>query len=125
VTIVLDAGALVAADRGNRELTALLKRERLAGRSAITHGGVVGQVWRGGGRQANLTRVLEITNVEPLDDALGRRAGALLGDAGTSDVIDAAVVLLARDGDDIFTSDVGDLALLAEAAGLQVELVPY
>ncbi len=33
-----------------------------------------------------------------LDEELGRRAGVLLGRAGSSDVVDAAVVLLARDG---------------------------
>ncbi len=40
-----------------------------------------------------------------------------------TDVIDAAVVLLAHDGDEIFTSDVTDLARLAEALGSDVEIV--
>lgn len=62
--------------------------------------------------------------VEPLDDSLGRRAGVLLAATGTSDVIDAAVVLLARDGDEIYASDPGDLATLASTAGLHIELVP-
>ena len=35
-----------------------------------------------------------------------------------------AVVCLARDGDDIFTSDPGDLRDLALAAGIHVELIP-
>ena len=47
----------------------------------------------------------------------------LLGQAGTSDVIDAAVVVVATDGDVIYTSDAGDLATLASAAGRDVEVV--
>jgi hypothetical protein len=125
VTVVLDAGALVAVERGDRAVVALLKRERLDGRVPLTHGGVVGQVWRGGrDRQVHLARLLPAIDVRGLDDTLGRRAGALLRDARQIDVIDAAVVLLARDGDDILTSDPSDLAALAVAAGLHVDVVP-
>lgn len=45
--LVLDAGAFVAVERGDRDVVALVKRERLAGRSPVTGGGVVAQVWRG------------------------------------------------------------------------------
>lgn len=84
----------------------------------------MGQAWRGGtGRQANLARLLPGVDVAPLDDALGRRAGMLLGAVGSNDVIDAAVVLLAADGDAICTSDPADLAALAEASGIHLELV--
>ncbi|MEI2653287.1 MAG: hypothetical protein V9G12_14270 [Microthrixaceae bacterium] len=83
------------------------------------------QVWRGGDdRQAHLARLLRAVEVVPLDDALGRAAGILLGVAGTSDAIDAAVVLLSRDRDEVLTSDPHDLTILAEAAGLQIDLVP-
>ena len=44
----------------------------------------------------------------PLDESLGRAAGALLGATKQSDVIDAALVLLAHDGDRIVTSDPDD-----------------
>lgn len=125
MTVVLDAGGFVAVERGDRDLMAIVKRERLAGRTPQTHGGIVGQVWRGGtGRQANLARLLAGVDVVPLDDALGRRTGMLLAAAAASDVNDAAVVLLARDGDEIYTSDPDDLAVLAATAGLHVDLVP-
>jgi hypothetical protein len=79
MTLVLDAGALVAIERLDREVVALIKRERLLGRAPITHGGVIGQVWRGGGgRQANLARLLPGLEVVALDDELGRRVGMLL-----------------------------------------------
>jgi hypothetical protein len=122
--LILDAGAFVAAERGDREVVALVKRERLAGRPPVTNGGVVAQVWRGGhGRQAPLARLLAGVEVVPVDDSLGRRAGMVLAVGGGSDAIDAAVVCLAGDGDDILTSDPGDLRPLAEAAGVHVELI--
>ena len=125
MSIVLDAGALVAVERSDRDMIALIKRERREGRAPVSHGGVIGQVWRGGrGRQANLARLLAGVDVRAIDDDLGRQAGVLLGAAGESDVIDAAVVLLAHDGDEIYTSDPRDLRTLAEAAGRHVDLIP-
>jgi hypothetical protein len=123
--LVLDAGAFLAVEQGSRDVVALIKRERLAGHTPVTCGGVVAQVWRGGhGRQVPLSRLLAGVNVVPIDNILGRRAGILLGRADRSDAIDAAVVCLAADGDDILTSDPGDLRTLAQAADLHVELIP-
>jgi hypothetical protein len=124
LTLVLDAGALLAFERGDRDALALLKGELVAGRTPVTHGGIVGQVWRGGsGRQARLARLLPGVRVTPLDERLGRRAGVLLGRARRADVIDAALVLLAEDGDTILTSDPRGVRPLAVNAGLQVEIV--
>jgi hypothetical protein len=124
MTLVLDAGGLIAIERLDREVVALIKRERLAGRVPVTHGGVVGQVWRGGTRrQANLARLLPGVAVVPLDDALGRRAGVLLGRTKTKDVIDGAIALLAEDGDEILTADAEDIRPLVEATGIHVEIV--
>jgi hypothetical protein len=125
LSLILDAGAFVAVERGDRDIVALVKRERLAERAPLTHGGVVAQVWRGwAGRQTILTRLLAGVEVEALDISLGKRAGVLLGRSGGADAIDAAIVCLAVDGDEILTSDPNDLRALAEAAGLHVELVP-
>lgn len=124
MSVVLDAGALIAIERGDSEMLAILRREFDAGHTAVTHGGVVGEVWRGGsGRQARLARALGGINVRAIDDELGRRAGVLLGRAGKSDVIDAAVVLIAEDGDEVFTADAGDLQELARVAGKIVDLI--
>lgn len=125
MTLVLDAGALVAVERGDRELVASIKRERRLGRVPMTHGGVVGQVWRGGsGRQAGLAMLLPHVEIVPLDADLGKQAGRLLSAAGSSEVIDAAVVLLAKDDDLILTSDPDDLVALAVASGIHVEIAP-
>ncbi|MDQ3153058.1 MAG: twitching motility protein PilT [Actinomycetota bacterium] len=123
--LILDAGAFIALGRDDRAIWRRLKAARRTGQLPVTHGGVVGQVWRGGGaRQALLARALNGIDVRALDEQLGRRSGALLARTGTSDVIDAALVLLAEDTDHIATSDLSDLRVLAEAAARHVELIP-
>lgn len=89
----------------------------------VTHAGVLGQVWRGGPRQARLSQALGAIDVLPLDVGLARRAGELLGASRQRDLIDAALVLVAQDGDDILTDDPQDLSSLAAAARLHVELL--
>lgn len=124
MSVVLDSGALIAIERGDREMWSILVRERAARRAVLTHGGVVGQVWRGGsGRQTRLARALRGIAVRAIDDELGRRAGVLLGQAGRSDVIDAAIVVIAEDGDEIFTADPSDLRELVRAAEKLVDLI--
>jgi hypothetical protein len=52
-------------------------------------------------------------DIAPLDEHIARSCGELCGAKGTSDVIDASVVLLAREHHDIIvTSDVDDLRRL-------------
>ena len=123
MTVVLDSGALIALDRGKRAMWIRLKAAHAIGDVPVTHAGVVGQVWRGSPRQAQLSLALKGIDVRPVDDRLGRAAGALLGVAGTSDVIDAAVVLLASDGDDIITSDADDMTRLASTMDLHIEIL--
>jgi hypothetical protein len=113
--LTLDAGALVAIERNDRLAVSLLRRTRHHGVPLTIPAGVVAQVWRNGRRQARLARLLASANVavEPLDEARAREAGQLCGVRGTSDVIDASVVLCARvHGDRIVSSDVDDLRRL-------------
>jgi hypothetical protein len=123
VTLVLDSGAFVALERNERQMWIRLKAAQVGGEVPITHAGVLGQVWRGGPRQARLSQALEGIEVIALDDSLGRAVGRLLGRAGMSDVVDAAVVLLASDGDEIVTADRSDIEKLAAASGRHVELI--
>ena len=122
--LVLDSGALIAIEKGDRSMWRRLKTAQVAGMIPICHGGVVGQVWRGRGpREAFLATALAAIDVRPLDETLGRTAGALLAIAKRRDVIDAALVLLARDGDSIVTSDPDDIEPLARASGRHVEII--
>jgi uncharacterized protein YaiI (UPF0178 family) len=70
-----------------------------------------------------LAQALAGVDVRPLDERLGRSAGALLASSGGSDVVDAAVMVLAHDGDDIVTADLTDFEVLAAALGRHVELI--
>jgi hypothetical protein len=112
---VFDAGALIAFERSDRTVVMLTKRLLLLGAKLVVPAGVVGQVWRDGTRQGRLARLLgsRIAIVETLDDRRARAAGQLCGIAGTRDVIDAAVVLSAREhGLPVATSDPNDLRRL-------------
>lgn len=122
MTLIIDAGALIAIERGQPRMRKLLANERAGGRVWSTHGGVVGQVWRSPARQVALAHVLRATKITPLDARLGRDAGTLLAQSGTSDVVDAALVVLARDGDEIATSDPDDISHLVAVAGLDVTI---
>ena len=95
------------------------------GRPPLTHAGVVAQVWRGGaGRQARLAKALRSIETAPLDLDLARRSGVLLARSGMRDVIDAAAVALAENGDRIVTSDPDDIATLAAVGARRVDIVP-
>lgn len=124
MSLVLDAGALIALDRGDRPMWRRLKAAVEAGDVPRTHGGVVGQVRRGRGvRDALLARALDGVDVRPLGRDLGSASGVLLARSRTEDVIDAALVLLADDGDHIVTSDPDDIQRLALASGRHVDVI--
>jgi hypothetical protein len=117
--IVLDAGALIALDRGDKRMIALLDRALAQGRTFRVPAGVVGQAWRDGRIQATLARFLRSEEVDiiPLDEQLARSCGELCGAANSADIIDASVVILARrQRDPIVTSDPNDMRRLDPAA---------
>ena len=117
--LVLDAGALIALDRGDKRMIALLHRALAQGRAFRVPAGVVGQAWRDGRIQVTLARFLRSQEVEiiPLDEQLARSCGELCGAANSPDVIDASVVIIARERrDPIVTSDPNDLRRLDPAA---------
>lgn len=123
--LVLDAGAFVAVDHGDRATVARLRVAERDGLELRSNGVVVAQVWRDPiGRQAELARLLRSVDVKPVDQHTGRLAGVLLERAGASDAVDATVVALASAGDRILTSDPGDIRALVAASGLPILVVP-
>lgn len=109
---VLDAGALIAFERGTRSAVVLVARALSEGARLAVPAGVVAQVWRDGARQARLATLLGAAAVDvvTLDDRAARAAGQLLGVSGTSDVVDATVVWCARRlGMTVVSDDADDL----------------
>lgn len=122
--VVYDAGALLAAERGDERMRALHRRFLLHGSSPCVPAPVLSQAWRGGHRQVGLARVLKGCAVLPTDEGTARRAGELLGQSGTSDAVDAIVVVTALHlGAAVVTSDPKDLQQLGDAALESLSLV--
>jgi predicted nucleic acid-binding protein len=113
--VTLDTGALIAIERGDPRLQALLHEAHVAGADLAVPAGVIAQAWRGGTRQARLARFLRLATVTvvPLDEPEARAAGSLCARTRTADIVDASVVICARDRDHaVITSDPEDLAAL-------------
>lgn len=110
--LVLDTGALIAFGRGDRQVAALVEAARRHRDPVLTSSGVVAQAWRGGSRQALLVRLLSGVIEVGLDPRTSRLTGELCAASATSDVVDAHLALLARDGDVLLTGDTTDLRRL-------------
>lgn len=112
--LILDAGALIAAEKDDRRFWALWKESLRLDIEFLVPATVVAQVWRGP-KSARQALVLKACAVEALDSPRAKAAGVLCGRAGTSDIVDAHVVASAyARGDDILTTDREDLERLAQ-----------
>lgn len=113
--LTLDTGALIAFERNDRAVVALVRDAVDDGTTIAVPAGVVAQAWRDGRRQPRLARLLAAPSVEvePLDDRRARAAGQLCGARGTADIVDASVVLCARArGHVVLTTDASELERL-------------
>lgn len=123
VAVVLDSGALIAVDRRDRRVGAMLRaaqRERVPVRTSAA---VVAQVWRSGARQVNLARTLAGVAVFSLDGGSGRRVGKLLAASRSRDVVNAHVALITEPDDTMLTSDPDDLRALLAARAVSANLL--
>jgi len=113
VNVVYDAGMLVAADRNDRRAWADHRVRLELGVVPVTTAPVVAQVSRSAG-QVQLRRFLRGCHVAPFETDQAHDVGALLGQAGTSDVVDAHLVITAAgSASTIWTADPKDLRRLA------------
>jgi hypothetical protein len=122
VTFILDAGALVAVDRRDRRVGAMLEVARRTREPVRSSAAVIAQVWRAGARQANLAAVLRGVDAVALDEASGRRIGELLARSGTADIVDAHVTLIAGPNDVIVTGDTADIGHLIGCRDIAVSI---
>jgi len=110
--LVLDAGALLAIEKGHVKIRALLRTAQREGLVLRVPAGVVAQVWRGGSRKARVARLLADPTVRvlALDDVTARTVGLLAGRSRHADAVDVHVALVAREHRaSVVTSDPDDL----------------
>lgn len=111
--LILDSGAVVAWSRGAARVRALLMRALELGMDVRVPVAVLAEVLRGGPRDAPVHRVLKAAFVSATQERIGRLAGALLGRAGGTNVVDALVAAEAvSEQADVITGDVADLSSL-------------
>ncbi len=123
MSAVLDAGALLAVERRDRRVGALLRVLQRDGVDVLSSAGVLAQVWREGRRQANLARVLAGVEIAQLDELAARKVGELLKANRTEDIVDAHVALLARPQDVVLTSDVVDIKALLRVRRIKATII--
>jgi predicted nucleic acid-binding protein len=112
--VALDAGALIALEKGERGIWNLVRESVRQGVVLSISAAALAQVWRGGSRSARLAQAIPRCEIDSLDDVLARKTGELLASSKTKDLVDACVVASAeRRRAAIVTSDVHDLQLLA------------
>lgn len=116
MSLLLDAGALIAVERGDRRVALLLESARRQDRQVLSTAPVWAQVWRASPRQALLARLrlAVLGPLRPFDRAEADEVGRLLAQRGTADVVDAHLVVVARAVPDavVLTGDRGDLLAL-------------
>lgn len=119
----LDAGALIALDRNDRRVVALLERAEERGVRITIPATVLAQAIRSPARQVRLTRLIRqpITDMMALDGPDAAAVGMLLARTGTADIADAHVVICAKTaGQTVVTSDAADLRRIAPGLPLVV-----
>ncbi len=114
--MILDAGVFIALDNPaqRRVVLALIQRMQAEGIEPTTNEAALAQAWRDPARQVPMAMLVKATTVYPFGDpkAIGMRCAA----AGTSDVIDASLAVLADQIDlTILTTDPSDMARLGVA----------
>lgn len=110
--LVLDAGALIALERNDRAMWSRLRFAAETTSTVLVPSTALAQAWRGGRAQTLLGRALAHCAIAPFD-RVARVVGELCGRAGTSDICDAHVALVAAtSGDVLYTSDPDDLRRL-------------
>jgi hypothetical protein len=121
--VTYDTGALVAAERNDRAMWALHAGFLAEEVAPVVPAPVLAEAWRGGGRQASLSRLLAMCEVESMSEDQARRVGVLAGRSAHDDIVDVAVVEGAvRRRDAVVTSNDAHIRAIAEAAGSRLHI---
>ena len=119
--LVLDAGVLIAHERGDRSPAAWLDRAAREGVDIAVAAPTIAEVWRDGSRQARLARLLNVCRIIDCDRQLARSGGEIMAQASSRETLDAIVVAAdALVGGAVLTDDLSDLRPLGAAAGVRI-----
>jgi predicted nucleic acid-binding protein len=119
--LVLDAGVLIAHERGDRSPAAWLDRAALEGVDIAVAAPTIAEVWPDGSRQARLARLLNVCRIIDCDRQLARSGGEIMARANSRETLDAIVVaaaVIVRGA--VLTDDLSDLRPLGAAAGVRI-----
>jgi len=120
--LTLDAGALIAYERGDTRVRWLITTAFDRGVTTTIPAVVLAEVWRGDAKDAPVARLLKWCRIEPLDESRARAAGTLRRNTAGAGVIDACIAVGVRErGDAIATSDPDDMRRLL---GPRVTILP-
>lgn len=126
--VTYDTGALVAGERNDRRMWALHAGFLALEVAPLVPAPVLAEAWRGGARQArqaSLTRLLALCDIEPMSEEQARQVGALAGQATHDDIVDVSVVEGAiRRRNAVVTSDEAHIRRVAAAAGTSLRIEP-
>ena len=115
--VTYDTGALIAADRNDRPMWALLAGFLALEISPTVPTTVLAEAWCGGPRPASLARFLALCTTEPLNEDQAKAVGTLAARAGHDDIVDVTVVEGAiRRHDAVVTSNPTHIRKIADAA---------
>ncbi len=121
--VTYDTGALVAAERNNRQMWALHAGYLAEEVIPTVPAPVLAEAWRGGSRQASLSRLLRMCDTEPMSEELARHVGVLAGKSGHDDIVDVSVVEGAvRRGDAVVTSNTTHIRMVGDATGARLRI---
>jgi predicted nucleic acid-binding protein len=111
--LTLDAGALIAYERGDERIREILTVANARGFVPTIPAIVLAEVWRGDAKDARVARLLKASSIETVDEQLARAAGSLRRSTPGSGTIDACVAVgVRRRRDAIATSDPDDMRTL-------------
>jgi hypothetical protein len=123
IGITFDAGGLIALDRNDRRVLAIIARAMELGVRITIPATALAQAIRNPARQARLSRLIRQagTDLIALNGPDATAVGLLLARTATADVVDAHVVICAqRVGQAVVTSDPADLSQIAPELQLVV-----
>jgi predicted nucleic acid-binding protein len=119
VRIILDSGAIIASERNDPALAAILKAARKNRTPILVPATVVAETWRGPSTHARTAHLFgSVDGFPELNEQSARQVGALLALSKTAAIVDGNVVAIAialRPAT-IVTSDVHDVTHLLKGA---------